>query len=67
MCLGAKILKNSFESSPLIQDKYPHSYRKFMKIVGPHIEKLTDSNVSIHITHNILQKGEVFKRLLFTL
>ena len=24
MCLAAKILKSSFESNPLIQDKYPH-------------------------------------------
>ena len=61
--LGAKILKSSFESNPLIQDKYPHYYRKFMKMVGPHIEKLTDSNVSIHMKRNILQKGEVCKRL----
>ena len=67
MCLAVKILKSSFEINPLLQDKYPHYYRKFMKIVGPHIEKVTDSNVSIHMKRNILQKGEVCKRLLFTL
>ena len=67
MCLGAKILKSSFESNPLIQDKYPNYHRKFIKIVGPHIEKLTKINVSIHMKRNILQKGEVCKQLLFTL
>ena len=67
MCLFAKILKISFESNPLMKDKYPHYYLQFMKIVGPHIEKLTDSNVSIHMKRNILQKGEVCKRILFTL
>ena len=67
MCLAAKILKSSFESNPLIENKYPHHYRKFIKIVGPHVDKLIDSNVSIHIKRNILQKGEVSKRILFTL
>ena len=38
-----------------------------MKMVGPDVEKLTDSNVSIHMKRNILQKGEVCKRLLFIL
>ena len=42
-------------------------HRKFMKIVGPHIEKLTESNVSIHMKHNIWEKGEVCKQILFTL
>ena len=61
------ILKSSFESNPLLQNNYPHHYRKFIKMVGPHVDKLIDSNVSIHIKRNILQKGEVCKRLLFTL
>ena len=38
-----------------------------MKMVGPHVEKLIDSNVLIHMKCNILQKGEVCKQLLFTL
>ena len=45
MCLAAKILKSPFESNQLLNDKYPHYYRKFVKIVGPHVEKLMDSNV----------------------
>ena len=67
MCLAAKILKSSFESNPLIQNNYPDHYRKFIKMVGPHVDKLMDSNISIHMKHNILQKGEVCKRILFTL
>ena len=42
MCLAAKILKSSFESNPLLQNNYPHHYRKFIKIVGPHVDKLID-------------------------
>ena len=67
MCLAAKILKSSFESNPLIQNNYPDHYRKFIKMVGPHVDKLMDSNISIHMKRNILQKGEVCKRILFTL
>ena len=67
MCLAAKILKSSFESNPLIQNNYPDHYRKFIKMVGPHVDKLMDSNLSIHMKRNILQKGEVCKRILFTL
>ena len=67
MCLAAKILKSSFESNTLLQSKYPHPYRKFIKMVGPHVDKLMDSNVSIHMKRNILQKGEVCKQILFAL
>ena len=67
MCMAAKILKSSFESNPLIQNDYPHHYCKFIKMMGPHVDKLMDSNVSIHIKRNILQKGEVSKQILFTL
>ena len=67
MCLAAKILKSSFESNPLIQNNYPDHYRKFIIMVGPHVDKLMDSNISIHMKRNILQKGEVCKRILFTL
>ena len=67
MCLAAKILKSSFESNPLIQNNYADHYRKFIKMVGPHVDKLMDSNISIHMKRNILQKGEVCKRILFTL
>ena len=38
-----------------------------MKMVGPHVDKLMDSNVSINIKRNMIQKGEVCKRILFTL
>ena len=31
------------------------------------VDKLMDSNLSIHMKRNILQKGEVCKRILFTL
>ena len=67
MCLAAKILKSSFESNPLIQNNYPHHYRKFIKMVGPHVDKLMDSNVSIHMKCKILQEWEVFEVVLFAL
>ena len=31
------------------------------------VDKLMDSNLSIHVKRNILQNGEVCKRVLFTL
>ena len=67
ICLAAKILKRSFERNPLIENNFPHQYRKFIKMVGPHVDKLMESNLSIHMKRNILQKGEVCKRILFTL
>ena len=51
MCLAAKILKSSLEDNPLLQNNYPHHYRKFMKMVGPHVDRLMDSNVSIISPH----------------
>ena len=51
----------------MIQNNYSQRYNKFIKMVGPHVDKLMDSNASIHMKRNILQKGEVCKRLLFTL
>ena len=44
-----------------------NNYRKFMKMAGPHLDKLMDSNVSIHMKRRILQKGEVCKGILFGL
>ena len=45
MCMTPRFLKSLFERNPLIQNKYSHHYRRFIKIVEPNIDKLIDSNV----------------------
>ena len=67
ICMAAKILKSSFESNPLLLNNYPPHYRKLIKMVGPHVDKLMDSNLSIHIKRKILQKIIVCKGILYTL